>query len=53
MNDPIHHTLAHHFGPLTDPHQEVERLFTDALTDPKTAIPYQTHRMINRGQLWP
>ena len=30
-------------------YQEVERLFKDALTDPKTAIPFQTSRMINKG----
>lgn len=30
-------------------YQEVERLFKDALTDPKKVIPYQTHRMINKG----
>ena len=30
-------------------YQEVERLFNDALTDPQKVIPYQTHRMINKG----
>jgi predicted transposase YbfD/YdcC len=30
-------------------YQEVERLFKDALTDPKKTIPYQTDRMINKG----
>ena len=30
-------------------YQEVDRLFNDALTAPKKAIPYQSHRMINKG----
>ena len=30
-------------------YQEVDRLFNDALTDPKKTIPYQTHRMLNKG----
>lgn len=30
-------------------YQEVERLFNDALADPKQAIAYQTSRMINKG----
>jgi predicted transposase YbfD/YdcC len=29
-------------------YQEVERLFNDALTDPKKAIPYQTNRTVNK-----
>jgi predicted transposase YbfD/YdcC len=30
-------------------YQEAERLFNDALTDPKTVIPYQTSRMLNKS----